>query len=204
MTISTPRHPATAEPEELILRAQEGQREACEELAHRHRKAAYLFALQLLGNPDDALDVAQEAMLQFFVSLHRFQPGRSVRPWLFTIVRNKARDFWRRRRARKTESLDNGVTDLSLAMVDRSSNPEGDALLSELQQRVWRALSKLPATKREILVLRDFHDLSYNEIARVLSIPVGTVMSRLHAARKGLREVYLHQEQTSRRRRNRE
>jgi RNA polymerase sigma-70 factor (ECF subfamily) len=73
--------------------------------------------------------------------------------------------------------------------ADPSADPAADAERHELRQRVWRAISELSGPQREIIVLRDYHDLSYREIAEVLSIPQGTVMSRLHSARKNLREI---------------
>ena len=87
---------------ELVQRAKRGNRAAGEELAQRFRQPAYLLALQLLGNPDDALDVAQDSMLSFFTTLHRSNDNRPVKPWLLTIVRNRARDLMRRRRVRRT------------------------------------------------------------------------------------------------------
>ena len=105
---------------DLVRQAQAGRGEAREELAHRFRQSAYLLALQLLGNRDEALDVAQESMLRFFVSLERFSPDRPVRPWLLTIVRNQVRDLWRRQGVRRTESLD-ATPDLSRTLTDPSS-----------------------------------------------------------------------------------
>ena len=174
--------------EELVRQAQAGRREAREALARRHRTEAYVLALQLVGNRDDAMDVAQEAMLRFFAALGRFERGRAVRPWLLAIVRNQVRDLWRRRRARPTESLDDPGRELAHDVADARANPEADAERRELRRRVWGAIAGLDRDKREILVLRDFHDLAYAELAEVLGIPQGTVMSRLHAARKQLRQ----------------
>lgn len=174
---------------DLVLQAQSGDADAREELAVSHRRSAYLLALQMTGNPDDALDVAQDAMLKFFSTLGRFDPTRPVKPWLLTIVRNQVRDLWRRRKIRVAESLDAEEDGLSREIVDPAANPERDASRSELRARIWRALAKLEPAKREILVLRDYHDLTYNEISEVSSIPLGTVMSRLHRARRELAEL---------------
>jgi len=173
--------------DELLALAWSGGDEAREELARRHRGAAYVLALQLLGNRDDALDVAQEAMLRFFASLRRITPGRPVRPWLLAIVRNQARDLWRRQRVRRAESIDASADGLLAQMVDTGPDPEETARRAELRRRVWRAMAALSADHREIVVLRDFHGLSYDELAQVLEIKPGTVMSRLHAARQRLR-----------------
>jgi RNA polymerase sigma-70 factor (ECF subfamily) len=172
---------------ELVARASEGATDARDELARRYRGPAYVLALQLLGNRDDALDVAQDAMLKLFSGLHRIRPGGPVRPWLLTIVRNLARDLWRRRRVRRAEPIDASADGLALELVDTSPTPEVSAERVELRRRVWRALARLSADHREIIVLRDFHDLSYGEIAGALEIKLGTVMSRLHAARRKLR-----------------
>ena len=173
--------------QELVDQALASRREATETLAQRHRQAAYLLALQLLGNRDDAMDVAQEAMLRFFASLGTFDRERRVQPWLFTIVRNQVRDLWRRRQRRPGDGLSEAGEALTRQLVDLTANPEADLRRRELKQRVWRAIAALPAAKREIIVLRDFHDLSYSDIAQVLDIPIGTVMSRLHGARQQLR-----------------
>jgi RNA polymerase sigma-70 factor (ECF subfamily) len=179
--------PALADPE-LIARARRGEHEAREELAQRCRRPAYLLALQLLGDPDDALDVAQDALLRFFTSLDRFQPSRPLRPWLATIVRNRARDLLRRRRRHRLEPLEGPEGTMRPEVVDTSPGPEAGAARRELQVRLWKALSALNEAQREILVLRDYQDLTYDEIARVLAVPIGTVMSRLHRARRALRE----------------
>ena len=172
---------------ELIRGASAGLAEAREELARRYRGPAYVLALQLLGNREDALDVAQEAMLRLFATLGRLTPGRAVRPWLLAIVRNQARDLWRRQRVRRTEPIDGTGEGLATELIARAPDPEEAAGREELRRRVWRALSRLSEDHREIVVLRDFHGLSYEEIAHVLDIKIGTVMSRLHAARRQLR-----------------
>ena len=170
----------------LVVRAQAGRREAREELARRVRGPAYVLALQIVGNRDDALDIAQDAMLRLFAHLDRVAPDRPVRPWLFAIVRNRARDLWRSRAARPGESLD-ARPDLAAHLASRSHDPEQDTAQNERARRVWAAIGELSPPHREILVLRDFHDLAYGEIAEVLGVPVGTVMSRLHRARSALR-----------------
>ncbi len=170
----------------LVDQAKAGEPAACDALARRHRRAAYLLALQLLGNRDDAMDVTQDAMLRFFSTLKSFDAARRVQPWLLTIVRNQVRDLWRRRRRRPADAAAESDALVGQLAAPQPS-PEADLHRRELKERVWRALADLPADKREIIVLRDFHDLSYGDIAQVLGIPIGTVMSRLHGARRRLR-----------------
>lgn len=174
----------------LVVGAQRGEREAREELARRYRRPAFLFAYQLLGNREDALDVAQDAMLKFFTTLERFESHRPVQPWLFRIVRNRAFDLARRKRIRRADSIDDPTHQNEPATRPEVS-PERQAVRRQLQERVWQAVQRLPSKQREILVLRDYQDLSYAQIAEVLSIPKGTVMSRLHGARKALRSAVL-------------
>ncbi len=172
---------------ELVRRARKGDVTAREELAIAHRRAAYLLALQLLGNRDDALDASQDALLRFFSTLDRFRPEQPVRPWLYSIVRNRCRDLMRRGRVRRAESLDSSDEEhWRPELVDASADPELDAARAELRRKVFAALGTLGQEHREILVLRDYQDLSYQEIASVLRVPRGTVMSRLHRARKAL------------------
>ena len=170
---------------ELIDQARSGQWDAQDTLARRHRQGAFVLALQMLGNRDDAMAVAQDAMLRFFTTLDSFNRDRRVQPWLFTIVRNQVRDLWRRRQRRPGDGLVDGEA-LAGQLVD-SANPEADLQRQQLRKSVWRAVATLSETKREIIVLRDFHDLSYKDISDVLKIPIGTVMSRLHGARKQLK-----------------
>jgi RNA polymerase sigma-70 factor (ECF subfamily) len=173
---------------ELVVRARRGEREAAELLAVRCRRPAYLLALQLLREPEDALDVAQDALLSLFSTLDRVGAGRPVRPWLFAIVRNRARDLLRRRRVRRHQPLAAEDPEAGVELVATAPRPDADAERAELQRRVWRALAALPPAHREVLVLRDYQDLAYDEIAGVLRVPIGTVMSRLHRARRALRE----------------
>jgi RNA polymerase sigma-70 factor (ECF subfamily) len=180
--------PADAE-RDLVRRARAGDAAAREALALAHRRAAYLLALQLLGNREDALDAAQDALLRFFTTLDRFHPDQPVRPWLFSIVRNRCRDMLRRGRVRKSEPLESDEERWRPELVDGQADPHRDAEQAELRRRVFAALGRLGGDHREILVLRDYQDLSYEEIAEVLGVPRGTVMSRLHRARKALAQA---------------
>jgi RNA polymerase sigma-70 factor (ECF subfamily) len=173
----------------LVARARDGEREAREELAQRTGRSAYVFALQLTGRPETARDIAQESLLRFFRHLDRFDDGQLVDPWLFSIVRNQVRDHARREKVRRHDSLDAWLEQGGQKAAGPDGDPAAVAERNELQRRVWRCISGLSDAHREIIVLRDYHGLAYREIASVLSIPEGTVMSRLHAARKRLREI---------------
>jgi RNA polymerase sigma-70 factor (ECF subfamily) len=181
----------------VVVRAQQGDDSARNELASHCQRQAYLFALQLSGNREDALDVAQDAMLRFFGALPRFDPSRPVRPWLLRIVRNLIYDRSRRRKVRPAEVC--GI-DPEVVIEPRAPGLDPEALTArhQLQRVVWSAVQELSDDHREVVVLRDYMDLSYEEIARVLKVPRGTVMSRLHRARQKLRQQVLAQMQADR------
>ena len=128
--------PPPSEAQTVIL-AQQGEADALDKLARSCRQQAFVFALQLIGHPDDALDVAQDAMVRFFRSLERFDPSRPVRPWLLRIVRNLVRDRARRLRVRRTESLEPADDDaLRFEPRDDAPDPEAQATRREQQALV--------------------------------------------------------------------
>lgn len=172
----------------MVRAAQAGDPEARNQLARSCHRVAYLFALQLTGQRDDAQELSQDAMLRFFASLARFDADRPLRPWLLRIVRNLARDRARRLRVRRVEPLEPADDGLLIDPIDPRPSPEEAAGREEIQHELWIAVRSLPRKHREVVALRDYLDLSYDEIATVLRVPRGTVMSRLHRARSRLRE----------------
>ncbi len=175
----------------LVRRAQAGDRAAREELGGRASRVAFLLALQLLGRRDAARDAAQDALVRFFGALDRLDPERPFEPWLRRIVRNCVVDMTRRGKIRRHRSLDDEGDEAPLQIADPSADPGLDAQRRERQKALFAALQRLNEDHREILVLRDYQDLSYGEIADVLGVAQGTVMSRLHRARKALRSEVL-------------
>lgn len=173
----------------LVASARNGERQAREALGHRVGRSAYVFALQLSGDRHAALDIAQDGVLKFFQHLDRFDTNRPLEPWLYQIVRNQVRDLARRDQLRRHESLDNWLENERQVPAASTGDPATEVERLDLQRRIWRSVSQLSDAHREIFVLRDFHGFSYREIAEVLSIPQGTVMSRLHAARTSLRAL---------------
>lgn len=156
--------------------------------AERVGRTAYVFALQLTRSRDAAQDIAQDSVLRFYRNIDRFDDRRPVEPWLYQIVRNQVRDHARRDGYRSHDSLDAWLEQGIKEPADDSVDPAVIAEQHEEQRLVWSAIGRLSDDHREILVLRDFNDLSYDELSATLQIPRGTVMSRLHAARRKLRE----------------
>jgi RNA polymerase sigma-70 factor (ECF subfamily) len=146
-----------------------------------HLDAAYNLARWLMGNDADAEDVVQEACVNAIAAARTFRGG-DVRAWLLTIVRNGCYSVFRRRRGREMTTVDEDVNPL----VSPDASPESLALGRERAERVHAALANLPVEFREALVLREFEGLSYKEIADVMGVPIGTVMSRLSRGRTHL------------------
>lgn len=177
---------------EWIEAAKAGDTEAHNALAAALREPAFYFALQLLGNREDAHDITQDALIRFLGSLERFESGRPVLPWLRRIVRNAVIDLQRRKSVRRADSLDSdGYEGEALELVDEDEDATRRAVSQERREIVWNSLGRLPENHREIVVLREYQDLSYQEIADLLDVPIGTVMSRLHRARLELRSRVL-------------
>ena len=143
----------------------------------------FTLAYQLLGNSDDAAETVQDGLLVLWRNRAKLDSRRNPRGWFYRVVRNLCVDRLRRRRLQTTLPLDD-----ALAPDERAGDPSGIAQANEYRTRLRRELEDMPPNLRDILYLRDFHDLSYAEIAEVLSIPAGTVMSRLHRARMELRD----------------
>jgi len=172
---------------ELIVRAQAGEAAAFGELVGRYMRRAYFAALGLVGSPEDALDLSQEAFARAYRARKRIDPGRSFYTWFYQILRRLCFNFNRDRRLH-SEKLRNAAGWLSdqASWRSREADPVHSAEREEDRRRVRAAIETLPAREREILVLREFEGLRYREIARLLDIPTGTVMSRLYSARRHL------------------
>jgi len=172
---------------QLIRRAQSGDTPAFGELVERYMRRAYYAALGLVGSPDDALDLSQEAFTRAFRARERLDPERPFYAWLYQILRRLCFNFVRDRRSRR-EKLDAAEPWIVEQAAERGAaeNPEARAEQAETRRRVVRALESMPEREREMLVLKEFEDLRYREIAELVGVPIGTVMSRLYSARRRL------------------
>jgi RNA polymerase sigma-70 factor (ECF subfamily) len=145
-----------------------------------HLRSVYGAAYRMTGNAHDAEDLAQETFLRAYRAFDRFTPGSNIRAWLYTILHRVRTDAFRRsRRSPRT---------VELADEGPAVPPPQDAL-AQGGEDLERALKALPDVYRNAVVLRDVEDLTYQEIARVLDVPIGTVMSRIHRGRALLREA---------------
>jgi RNA polymerase sigma-70 factor, ECF subfamily len=176
--------------EALLAKAAAGEREALEELFGRYRLVAYRVAHRLLGNEADALDAVQEAFVKALIHLPSFQGRSSFKTWLLRVVSNAALDLGRQRGRRETISMD-AVGPNYREEFEPLIHPDPARELErqDLRKQLHEALAELPAAQRQTFVLHAEAELSYREVAEILNISIGTVMSRLYYARQRLRAL---------------
>lgn len=168
----------------LLLRCQRGDRSAFDPIVLRYMRQATAFALGWTGSREDALDLSQEAFVRAFRSLGSFDASRPFFPWYHRILKNLCLNHMARAAHKHEVPL---IDDYDEDPDQTAASPHHLAERSELRRQVWEALQRLEPNHREILILRELQQLSYAELAAVLEIPRGTVMSRLHEARRRLR-----------------
>lgn len=175
---------------ELILRAQAGESAAFGLLVERYMRRAYFAALGLVGSHEDALDLSQEAFVRAYRARQRLDPDLPFYAWLYQILRRLCFNFIRDRRTRRNR-LEQARTWLVEQVGRRAAanSPERSAIRAEIRGRVQAAIERLADREREVLVLKEFEGLRYREIAELLGIPIGTVMSRLYTARRHLADA---------------
>jgi RNA polymerase sigma-70 factor (ECF subfamily) len=167
----------------LIQSMRSGDKKAFQLLVERHKRMAYQTALGLVGNRDDAFDISQEAFLRAYRSASTYKEDQPFLPWFYTIIANLARTWLKRRSVTKARDVD--IDDVHY-LVASDDSPEEALIEREEIDRLRASLIKLPFDDREIVTLYHFRNMSYDEIAELLAIPRGTVMSRLYYARKRL------------------
>jgi len=174
---------------ELLDRYAAGEEAAFREIVNRYKNGLYVFLRRFLNQQGLIEDVFQETFLQLFTSRESFDPSRSLRPWLFTIAANKAKDALRKRQRTSAipigtiaESQDLSFDDVLNALTSDTTTPYDKLQKSETALRVRKIIANMPENLREILILAYFNKFSYKQMAQILSIPIGTVKSRLHTA----------------------
>ena len=174
---------------ELFARYAAGEEAAFREIVNRYKNGLYAFLKQFLNRQDLIEDVFQETFLQLFTSRDSFDTSRPLRPWLFTIAANKAKDALRKQRRTAAipigtiaEAQEMSFDDVLNALTFDSTRPYEKLEKSEIASQVREIIANMPDNLREILILAYFNKFSYKQMAQILSIPMGTVKSRLHAA----------------------
>ncbi len=168
--------------------ARAGDQEAFEHLVHLYEKRVFALTLRMCRNPEDAAEAAQEAFLSVWQGLAFFRGDASFSTWLYRLASNACVDLLRREgrhRAAAGPSLDD--EELKLEVRDHAAGPQETLERSELREEIEQGLQTLSPQHREVLLLREIHQLSYGEIAQTLDLDVGTVKSRINRGRKQLR-----------------
>jgi RNA polymerase sigma-70 factor (ECF subfamily) len=185
--MSIPEQLGKATDEALVKASQAGDLTAFEELVARHRDKIYARAFSLMRNEEDALDLSQEAWVKGWQRLVQFHGDSSFLTWITRIVINLCLDELRRQKRHRTESIEQIEEDVG--SVERQmpvvvTNPTERLERGELRQKIDRALAQLSEEHRTVLVLHEFEEMEYKQIAKVVGCSIGTVMSRLFYARR--------------------
>lgn len=174
---------------ELLARYAKGDEDAFRDLVNRYKNSLYAFLRHFLNRQELIEDVFQETFLQLFHSRESFDTSRPLRPWLFTIAANKAKDALRKiqRKSALTigtlvDAQEMSFDDVLNTLTSDKKVPYDDIERNETAEQVRGIIANMPDNLREILILSYFNRFSYKQMAKILSIPIGTVKSRLHTA----------------------
>jgi len=178
---------SSTDDESLVKAARKGELAAFEELVFRHRDPIYARAFSMTRNEQDAVDLSQEAWIKGWQRLGQFQGESSFTTWMTRIVINLCLDHLRRQKRHRTDSIEamddeGGGVERQMPVV--TVNPTAGLERAELRQKIDGALGQLSAEHRTVLVLHEFEEMEYKEIAKTVGCSIGTVMSRLFYARR--------------------
>lgn len=184
--------------EDLLVRFRGGQGDAFSVLVRRYERELYGYLRRYVGDSELAEDVFQNTFLQLYTKCEQYEAGRPVRPWLYTIATHQAIDAMRRHGRHQALSLDQNqqeandgeIRSLIELLETRGPGPIDQVASEEQRQRVRASVDALPEFLRQVVILAYYQGLKYREIAEILSVPVGTVKSRLHAALVKLQEAW--------------
>ena len=177
---------------ELIAKAISGREDGFEELVRRYQRPITNYVFRMLNDYDASLDVTQEVFIKVYNSLSRYSSEYKFSTWLYRIAHNAAIDYIRRRspneQSIETENKDGAY---QLQIESPNPTPEQERERSEWRTEIEAVVKCLPAVYRELILLRHSQDLSYDEIAEITNLPLGTVKNRLFRAREMMREIFI-------------
>ena len=177
---------------ELVIDAVTGRVDGFEELVRRYQRPITSYVFRMLGDYESALDVTQEVFIKVYNSLSKYSSEYKFSTWLYRIAHNAAIDHMRRNsvspQSLETENADGSY---QLQIESRGPSPEQDQERREWRTEIDSVVECLPPTYRDLILLRHSRDLSYDEIAEVTGLPLGTVKNRLFRAREMMREIFI-------------
>ena len=178
---------------ELVKSSKRGDVKAFETLIESYQKKVYNIALKMMGNPEDANDLAQESFIRVFKSIDKFKEQSSFSTWIYRITTNICLDELRKRKNKKTFSIDEDIKyndiEIPRQIQDEGPLPEDILESKETSQIVRKAINCLSDQHKTVLVLRDIEGFSYEEICKITNCPEGTVKSRINRARSALKDI---------------
>jgi len=177
---------------ELVQSALAGRESGFEELVRRYQRPIAAYVYRMLGDYDAALDLTQEVFIKVYNSLGRYRSEFKFSTWIYKIAHNAAIDHLRRNTAREQTIFTSDGERSEMVIESRRMSPEQESERNERCSEIETVVQMLPHAYRELIVLRHSHDLSYDEIAEVTGLPLGTVKNRLFRAREAMREELVH------------
>ncbi|HYE15069.1 MAG TPA: sigma-70 family RNA polymerase sigma factor [Pyrinomonadaceae bacterium] len=178
---------------DLVRRAIAGREDGFEELVRRYQRPIVAYVYRMVGDYDAALDLAQEVFIKVYNSLGRYRPEFKFSTWIYRIAHNAAIDHLRREGSARTEELEvegEGGRAFEKPLASKAPTPEQESERRERRAEIEEVVGQLPPAYRELIVLRHANDLSYDEIAEVTGLPLGTVKNRIFRAREAMRELF--------------
>jgi RNA polymerase sigma-70 factor (ECF subfamily) len=177
---------------ELIAKAINGREDGFEELVRRYQRPITGYVYRMLNNYDASLDVTQEVFIKVYNSLEKYSSEYKFSTWLYRIAHNAAIDYMRRNSiSQQSLETENADGTYQLQIESPQPNPEQMRERSEWRTEIESVVKRLPTVYRELILLRHTQDLSYDEIADVTNLPLGTVKNRLFRAREMMREIFV-------------
>jgi RNA polymerase sigma-70 factor, ECF subfamily len=177
----------------LLKKSKNGDIEAFEELIDGYQKKVFNIAFRMVGNYDDASELAQEVFIKIFKGIKSFKEESTFSTWVYKITTNVCLDELRKTRNNKSISLDEELKlddgEVQIQIVDHRPSPEIILEQKEIKKTVKKAIDNLSHEHRIVIILRELNGLNYGEIAKILKCPVGTVKSRINRARQELKEI---------------
>jgi len=185
-------NPVSDKEKDLLLKARNGDVEAFEMIIEDYQKKVFNIALRMIGNHDDASELAQEVFIRIYKSIKNFKGESSLSTWIYRITTNVCLDELRKRKNKNVVSLDEDVKhedgEIKRQVEDTGPTPDIIAEKNEIRRVVKEAILSLPEDQRTVIILRDIQGFSYDEIAKIMNCPEGTVKSRINRSRQILRD----------------
>jgi len=180
--------PPDVSDEALMLRVRDGNHDAFGELLKRYEHRLFVFFLRQFGDEESARDFVMDTFLKVYRAAPRYEPRAKFSTYIYQVARNLAINESRKRKFRRTESLDEMKDDTGVQIAGDDPDPERVLEISERQALVQEALRQLPEDQRMILILVEYQELTYERVSQIMGCSMGTVKSRMHRARQKIRE----------------